>query len=288
MEKIIIADSGSTKTDWKIISLQKHVDWMNVETSGVNPYFMTSDDIVQMLTNEWSNKELLAGVEKIYFYGAGCSSPAKCDIVRDGLQPFFSNIQIYVHHDLLAAARALFAFDNGIAGILGTGSNSCLYQNHKIQQEFFSLGYFFGDYGSGAHIGKSIVSAYLQHRMPDDLARRFDEMYQLSKEQILDRVYNQPNPNRFLAGFARFASDNFEYAFLHQIVLNCFRDYFDHEVSRYPDYMDYPLRFVGSIAHYFQETLESVAREYHTAVDAVIKNPADDLVRFHIQLEEKQ
>lgn len=282
MTKIIIADSGSTKTDWRISDFKKKVIEEQQITDGINPYFMSSEEILKSLKQTWKASVNLRQVEHIFFYGAGCSSVTKCNTVHQGLSEFFPQARVEVHHDLLAAARALFGDDDGIAGILGTGSNSCLFSEGEIKENIFSLGYFFGDEGSGAHIGKTVVRAFLKQEMPDELSEKFKFEFGLSKEQILDNVYNKPNPNRFLAQFARFAGENISSAFLHQIVKDCFRQHFEYQITRYSNYRKYPLRFVGSVAFHFQGVLSEVAREYKISVDRIIKNPAEDLVQYHM------
>lgn len=279
MEKTIIADSGSTKTDWRVQN-----DFNNefkVITPGINPYFMDSTEITTMLKNNWNEQVSAQAIDKVFFYGAGCSSKTKCNLVHNGLSDFFHNADIHVYHDLLAAARSLFADEDGIAGILGTGSNSCLYINGQIREELFSLGYMFGDHGSGAQIGKYIVDAFLKDQMPDYMSKRFINSCHLSKEEILDHIYNHPNPNRFLAGFSEFAGKNMDSAFIHQIVKNCFSDYFKYQISKYSDYKNYRIRFVGSVAYYFRDVLETVAAENGMKIDLTIKNPVENLVAYH-------
>lgn len=282
MENILIADSGSTKTDWRIIDVSSGNTVDKIVTDGVNPYFMTTDTIVKMLKEQWKSDVSLKNIQKIYFYGAGCSSESKCNIVSKGLNHFFIYSDIYVNHDLLAAARALFGKAEGIAAILGTGSNSCLYRNMQIEEEFFSLGYLFGDKGSGGHIGRMIVDAFLKDEMPDRLHVEFQKEHPLSKEQILDSVYNKPSPNRFLASFSGFAGNNLDAAFIQQIIKNSFRDFFDYHITRYTGYQNYPLRVVGSVGFYFRDILEAVADEYDMKIDLVIQNPVENLIKFHM------
>mgnify|MGYP006280422649 FL=1 len=278
MKKTIIADSGSTKTDWRLQDDGDNVE--KIITPGINPYFMDAAEITTMLKNNWNEQVPAQTIDKVFFYGAGCSSKTKCEIVSKGMSDFFKNAEIKVYHDLLAAARSLFEDEEGIAGILGTGSNSCLYVNGQIWEELFSLGYMFGDHGSGAQIGKNIVDAFLKDQLPDYVRNRFIETYQYSKEELLDHIYNRPNPNRFLAGFSEFASKNMDSAFIHQIVKNCFSDYFKYQISKYSN-KNYRIRFVGSVAYYFRDVLETVAAEYGMKVDLVIKNPVENLLAYH-------
>ena len=282
MEKFIIADSGSTKTDWRIIDNISGKTVNKIVTGGVNPYFMAATDISKMLNAQWDSSVLPGDIQKIYFYGAGCSSDSKCEIVQEGLSNFFIHTEINVYHDLLAAARALFSREEGIAGILGTGSNSCLYRQEDIEEENFSLGYLFGDSGSGGHIGRKIITSFLKDEMPERLKIQFKEKYPLSKEEVLDNVYNKPSPNRFLAGFAEFAGQNVDAAFIQQIIKDSFREFFRNQITHYTNYKEYPLRIVGSIGFHFQDILKAVADEYDMNVDLIIQNPVEELLNFHL------
>ncbi len=283
MANIVIADSGSTKTDWRIVDSENFLNKQKILTAGINPYFMSDADITAIVRAQWSAKVEPGSIDKIWFYGAGCSADSKKQKVRKGLHNFFAGAEVFVYHDLLAAARALFGDQNGIAGILGTGSNSCKFSDGEVSENVFSLGYFFGDEGSGAHIGKSLVKAFLKSELPAVLQKSFYDRYGYSREQIIDQVYNKPNPNRFLAGFAAFCGENNDSPFIQQIVRDCFRDYFRYQISRYSSYRSYPLRLTGSVAYYFKDSLEVVAEEFKTKVELVIKNPADRLVEYHLQ-----
>ncbi len=283
MANIIIADSGSTKTDWRVLNTSDFHQKQRVLTSGINPYFMSAKEIYQSILKQWGDAIEPRSVKKIWFYGAGCSADGKKRKVYAALGRFFSQAEVFVHHDLLAAARALFGDQNGIAGILGTGSNSCKYVDGKISENVFSLGYFFGDEGSGAHIGKSLVKAFLKDELPAGIQKRFDEQLGYSKEQILDQVYNKPNPNRFLAKFSAFCGENNDSPFIQQIIRNCFSDYFRYQICRYASYRDFPLRLTGSVAYHFKDSLSVVAEEFNMKVELVIKNPADHLVDYHLQ-----
>lgn len=282
MKKILLADSGSTKTDWRLINVKSGDVVKKIQTSGINPYFMDSPAITKILEQEWDTAISFTEISEIFFYGAGCSSTRKCEKVHKGLDAFFPVNKIEVLHDLLASARALFGDGLGIAGILGTGSNSCLYYDHEIRENIFSLGYFLGDEGSGAHIGKTFIRAYLKGEIPKNIKDTFDEFYHYTREDILDGVYNKPNPNRFLAGFASFVGENIREAFLQQIVKDCFREYFHYQITQYTEYSSQPLRLIGSIAFHFRDILNEVARENGMKVDLVIKNPAEHLVKYHI------
>jgi len=199
---ILIADSGATKTDWRLISGKKEI--CNVKTIGFNPYFIDTEDIINVLKDNLIPNLSEHIVQKIFFYGAGCSTPLKNDIIVKALQNLFKSAEINVEHDILGAARGLFGNSEGIACILGTGSNSCYYNGKTISESLPSFGFIYGDEGSGAQLGKYLVEAYMKHKLPEDLHTKFMEKYKFSLEDILTNTYKNPSPNRFLASFTTF------------------------------------------------------------------------------------
>lgn len=278
---ILIADSGATKTDWRVIQQGRVID--KIQTIGFNPYFVNSELIKETLEKElypfFDNK----AIGYIFFYGAGCSTENKGNIVSNALEDFFYNARVYVYHDLLGAARALCGTAPGVACILGTGSNSCFYDGKIVAENVTSLGYLFGDDGSGAQIGKALLSAYLRMEMPSDIAPVFENKYQLSVEGILDAVYKKPFPNRYLASFAVFASEHIAHPYISSIVKDCFRNFFVEQVTHYKQCKDYPVHFTGSISYYFSNLLKEVAEEFQLQTGTIQPTPIDGLIRFHLE-----
>ena len=275
----IIADSGSTKTDWALC--HKNVTVTRIETVGFNPYYYTSDVLSKIIDSQllptMSGKEVSA----IYFYGSGCSTKQNKKIIVDALKPGFKNASIQIHHDLLGAARSLFGKTQGIAGILGTGSNSALFDGNEITHNVASLGYFFGDDGSGSNLGKRLINDYLKDEMPSDVKNIFDEKFGYSFDYILSQIYNENGPVKFFASFSPFIKDHIHSEYLENLVRTAFTDFFQLNICRYPDFNKMPIKFIGSIAFIFEEILTEVARSLNCNIVAIEKNPMDGLIKYH-------
>jgi glucosamine kinase len=279
---ILIADSGSTKTDWRFIDDKGSI--AQFATGGFNPYFQTTEQIAleikTKLLPELSEKIKGISVD-IYFYGAGCSAPNKIKTVEDALTENFSTGILEVRHDLLAAARALCGHSEGIAAILGTGSNSCYYDGQNIVRNVDSLGFILGDEGSGAHLGKTLLAAYLNKELPVELSNRFTERFQLSKEEILENIYKKPLPNRYLASFAKFIFQNLKEQYLVDMVAGCFREFFDKHICKYEQHRDVKMGCVGSVGFYFSNILRAIAAEKGVAIGTILESPIAGLVLYH-------
>ncbi len=276
---ILLADSGSTKTDWWLTENGKVV--REIKTVGFNPYYVTSEKMAEVLKKDFFGKLDPQKTEKVYFYGAGCSSPSKKAVIEKGLRMIFGEAHIEADHDMLAAARALFGNNKGIACILGTGSNSCLYDGKDIAESLFSLGYMFGDEGSGAHLGKTYIAKHLKNRIPEEIKEAFDEHYGLSHEEILTTLYQQPNPNRFLASFTRFLKKQLDHTFVFQLVENCFDEFFEEQVSKFTGYQSLPFGCIGSIGFHFKKVLLLSAKKYGVKPETFQISPMQGLLEFH-------
>ena len=226
---ILIADSGATKIQWVVIE-EEHVS-DPVETAGFNPYFMDVSILENILDKDLIPFVRQDKITKVFYYGAGCSTVQKCGIVEDALREVFPIADCEIEHDLLGAARALFGRKEGIACILGTGSNSCLYDGKNIVENVPSIGYLFGDEGSGAYLGKLFLIDYLRNNLPESIHTAFDKKFGYSLENILDAVYSKPHPNRFLASFSRFLGDYRQEDYVQQLIKRNFRD-FMKEIGR--------------------------------------------------------
>jgi len=278
---ILIADGGSTKTSWCQLSDAGQRVYFNTE--GYNPDFVNTPEIIASLEKNLPDTLPHAAVREVYFYGAGVSSPAKAEVVAAALRQQFPNVtKVEVTEDLLAAARALLGQKPGFAAILGTGTNSCLYDGQKITYNVDSLGYFLGDEGSGSFLGKRLLRDYLRGLLPDGLGEALKEEYHLgSRNDIIDRLYNQPLPNRFLASFAKFAYDHNNVSYCRQIVVEAFEAFFQNIVVHYPNYQDYTFNCVGSVGYNFRDALTQVANGHGMQVGKIIRSPIDDLVSYH-------
>jgi len=276
---ILIADSGSTKTSWCVAengsSLQQFL------TSGINPYFQTEEEIRDRLIEEVlpqleiDNKDIRA----VYFYGAGCAFD-KVEIVKGAIEKLFYAAVVEVNTDLLAAARGVCGKQAGIACILGTGSNSCFYDGQQIVQNVSPLGYILGDEGGGAVLGKLLVGDLLKGMISDELKEKFLKQYDLTPAQIIDCVYRQPFPNRFLAGLSPFLSENIREPKIYSLVLNSFKSFILRNVMKY-DYHTYPVHFTGSIAFHYLNILAEAASETGIRMGIVTQSPLQGLVAFH-------
>lgn len=286
----LIADSGSTKTDWRLISEDKKTH--HFQTCGFNPYFHSSQFISQAIRSELlpqlttHNSQLT-----IFFYGAGCSGEEKAAIVFNGLQACFPNAKFEVHHDLLGAARALCGREEGIAAILGTGSNSCYYDGKDIADNVPSLGYILGDEGSGAHIGKTFINHLLYKELPAELEKDFYTEYSLNKQKILNTVYpmddahktKDASPSRYLASFSPFWLKHIRHPFMAEMLYNCFSEFFVHHIFRYAKHKKIKMHCTGSIGFYFQDILRKVAADKGVTLHKIIKNPIEELVAYHLK-----
>ncbi len=276
---ILIADSGSTKTDWRLLG--EGGEKKNFETIGFNPYFIKSEGILAELTASGLNT-IKEAITHVYFYAAGCSTKSNKEIIHEPLSTFFNNAKIEVDHDLLAAARATCGNEKGITAILGTGSNSCLYNGVEITENVRALGYILGDNGSGADIGKTFIQALIGGELSKEIEAKFEKEYNLTTDMILDAVYKQELPNRFLAGFSLFVSQNIDDPFIHQIVENRFELFFEKNICKYSDYQNNQLHLIGSIAFIYKDILIKVANKYGVQIGRIIKQPIDELVKYHI------
>lgn len=278
---IILADSGSTKTDWCIGESKN--DCRVVQTSGINPFYQPMDEISRIIAHtlvpQLGNT---TEITHIHFYGAGCT-PEKTNIVKEALILSFPQSTLCVESDLLGAAHALCGHRKGIACILGTGSNSCSYDGEKITSQVSPLGFILGDEGSGAVLGKRLVSDCLKRQLPDALCKEFLKEYELSPALILDKVYRQPLPNRFLASLTPFLFSHRDATEIRELLLSCFTDFFRRNVMHY-EYKDTLVHFTGSIAWHFQEEVKIAAQKLGIQIGKILKSPMEGLIDYHFEI----
>lgn len=274
---ILLADSGSTKTDWCLVDRGELV--LQVFTKGTNPFFQTEDEIGEEVEKHLMPELGNRSIDAVYFYGAGCAFPEKNEIVRAAIARHI-NAPIEVGSDLLAAAHALCGNEPGIACIMGTGSNSCFYDGKEIVSNVSPLGFILGDEGSGAVLGKLFVGDCLKNRISPTLQDKFFKQFNLTRADILDRVYKQPFPNRFLASLSPFLAQNIEQPELHSLVLNSFKSFFTRNVMQY-NYRNYKVHFVGSVAYHYEPVLEEAAKEAGITLGTIIQSPMKGLITYH-------
>jgi glucosamine kinase len=276
---ILIADSGSTKTNWRLVD--EAGTGASFYTEGYNPYFVNAGYISNSLNANLPSYITREFITEIHFYGAGCAS-GKDDIIQTALQSVFPAAQVFIAMDLLAAARALLGTNAGFAAILGTGTNTCLYDGHTIIRNIDSLGFVMGDEGSGAVIGKKLLADYMRGSMPEHIRSLFWNTYHLDATALMHTIYSLPLANRYCAGFCNFVGDHIEDAYLQELVANCFREFFQNLVSRYPSYAEYSFNSVGSVAFHFSNILSEVSREFGMRTGKIICSPMDGLVDYHV------
>jgi N-acetylglucosamine kinase-like BadF-type ATPase len=278
---ILIADSGSTKTYWRAIRNRTIVN--EIKTAGINPYFQSEEDIALHIGNEVVPQLNLRmeTIRAVYFYGAGCVYD-KVAVMQRAIARSMPVAIIEVNTDLLAAARALCNAEPGIVCILGTGSNSCFYDGRQIVRNVSPLGFILGDEGSGADLGKHLVGDLMKDMMPPALKDKFLSQYGLTLPEIIERVYRQPYPNRFLAGLSPFLLQNLHEPSIRELTLNCFKSFFARNVAKY-DYRRYKVHFTGSVAFHFKDILNEAAREAGIRIGVVTCSPTDGLVIYHAQ-----
>lgn len=282
----LIADCGSTKTDWCVVLNGTPIK--RIGTKGLNPFFQSEEEIQQELTHSLLPQLPEGAINAVYFYGAGCT-PEKAPIVRraiadslpDSCLPIAGNINVY--SDMLAAAHGLCGHEVGIACILGTGSNSCFYNGKEIVKNISPLGFILGDEGSGAVLGKLLVGDILKNQLPPTVKEAFFKQFNLTAPEIIDRVYRQPFPNRFLASLSPFIAQHLEEPGIHRLVLNSFIAFLRRNVMQY-DYAQYPVHFIGSIAYYYREILQEAAQETGVAIGKIMQSPMEGLIRYHTDL----
>lgn len=276
---ILIADSGSTKTDWLVAHNAKKT--LEVTTQGINPFHQDPRQIAGIIENELMPSLKGVDISDIYFYGSGCRDelcPAMCQQLR---QAFASATRVEVGSDMLGAARALCARSEGVACILGTGANSCLYDGQRIVGNTPPLGYILGDEGSGAVLGRNFINALYKRALPDSLRKDFEEQYRVTMADVIRRVYREPLANRFLASLSPFIHSHMHVGELRELVVDNFRLFFSRNVAPYRR-QDLPVGFVGSIAKHYADELAEAARAEGFTMGKVLGSPIEALLQYHV------
>lgn len=275
---MLIADSGSTKTQWCLVEGNKKT---KIASQGLSPYFLTQDEVEQILQVELMPKLKKRFPEEVYFYGTGCSNPENVKMMKKALKNIFPKAKVAVDHDLMGAARALCGHEKGVACILGTGSNSCFYNGKKIMKNSPGLGYALGDEGSGAYLGKKVLQHYLYDTFDPDLMDRFRMKYNIGINDVLDSVYKKPFPNRYLAQFTTFLVENRGHFMVENIIEDGLNDFFFNHIYKYRESWSLPIHFTGSVAYGFKDVLKTLCASYELTLGKVLKTPLDGLVEFH-------
>jgi glucosamine kinase len=279
---ILVADSGSSKTDWMAYSPNQTLTF---NTQGLNPYFVNAFDVLKILTK---NRDLLgyaSSIKEVYFFGSGCSSPDKHEIISNGLSSFFTNAFISVDHDLVGSAYATCGDKKGLSCILGTGSNIAYYDGKDVHDSRHGLGYVLGDEGSGTYFGRKILVSYLYGTMPTALQESFNKTYAVDRDIVITNIYQKPFPNSYLATFSRFMIANKSHPFIQQLLREGFQEFIDTNVKDYKAYKSLDCNFVGSVAYYYQEELKSVFTENGIKVGKILQKPIHGIFEYILKRE---
>lgn len=278
MSDILIADSGSTKCEWCLVSNGKP---KKIITKGISPYFLSGNEIVALVKAELVSKLKQSSIENVFFYGTGLKDNNNKRVLYSSLKKVFGGAYIEVQTDLLGAARALCKDGKGIACILGTGCNSCYYNGKKVLKNSPGLGYVLGDEGSGAYLGKKVIQHYLYNTFDEELMYAFNKKYNTTADAILNNVYKQPQPNRYLASFALFLAENRNHYIIENIIEDGLNDFFFTHLCKYRESWLYPVHFAGSIAFGFKDVIKSLCNSYEMELGGILKQPMDGLVEYH-------
>lgn len=278
MSSVLIADSGSTKTQWCLLTGNKK---KMISTQGISPYFLNDETLGKILSDELLPQTGKIEIDEIFYYGTGCSNLVNISLVKRGLKKIYPGAAIKVDHDLLGAAKALCGDEKGIACILGTGSNSCYYNGKKIVKNSPGLGFILGDEGSGTYLGKKVLQYYLYNTFDAELMDKFKNKYPQTNSEILDNVYKTALPNRYLAGFVTFLIENRGHFMIENIIEDSINDFFFNHVYKYRESWTMPINFVGSVAYGFKDVLAEMCKDYELKLGKVIKSPMDGLIKYH-------
>jgi len=283
---ILVADSGSSKTDW-LLSLPQQ-ESVSFKTAGLNPYFLTEKEIAKIIQDQAPDMVAYANdISEIYFFGAGCSSPDRHEIVSNAISQLFNKAFISVDSDLLGCAYATCGHEKGICCVMGTGSNISYFDGENIHDGQHGLGFVLGDEGSGTWFGKALITDFLYGNMPADINEAFDKAYGLNKEIVIKNVYQKPNANTYLASFSRFVSEIKTTPYGQELLERGLLEFIDSNIKSYPEYHRYKCHFVGSIAYFFAEELTTLCHQQGVKTGKVIKQPINDLMAFILKRNEE-
>ena len=276
---ILIADSGSTKCSWALCD-QNGILIKEFRTIGFNPYFIDKKNILKEL--EQSNlTEYSKEIREVFFYGAGCSSKDKNNIIEESLQSFFINSKIVIKHDIDAACYAMYKGNPNITCILGTGSNSCFYDGESIVENAPSLGFLLGDEASGNYFGKKILTLYFNNLMPEELKIKFDSGFETDLTIIKENIYNNNRSNVYLSKYFPFISENKNHPIIQNLIFNSLNDFFNLHVCCYENYKDLEINFIGSVGYFLSDEINTVAKKHNCKIGGIVKNPINNLIDFH-------
>lgn len=273
----LIADSGATTTDW--VLLQSGETIHHFKTDGISPVFMSEEEIGHVIKEKVLSQTVQTPINNIRFYGTGCT-PERADMVKKAIQHSYPTANIIVFSDLIAAIHALSGNKPGIVAIIGTGSNSCQWDGEKITKQVPALGFILGDEGSGAALGKKLLSNALKNQLPPVLKEHLFKQYNLTQDNIIESVYRQPFPSRYLAGFTPFILDYISHSTIKNIVTQSFQEFLQRNIKQY-DYTNYKVNLVGSVAYHFSNQLKQAAEKEQIKIGKIIQSPISGLIEYY-------
>ncbi len=283
---ILIADSGSTKTDWILLNEQLEIS-RQFSTKGLNPNVITTDAVFNLLITDPAIEKIIPDVSKLFFYGSGCGSEKNVKAMHETLRSVFKKAAVEVKSDLYGAAYAVSGNKGGIICILGTGSNSCFYNGKELSGGNFSLGYLLGDEGSGFYFGKRLLRDYFYGILPAELKEKFSAAYPFSRDELIRKVYQESYPNQFIASFVPFLKENINHPYCNYLINFGFDEFIKIFITTIPNYKLWPVHFIGSVAEAFKEQLISACNVNHLVEGNIIASPALSLANYHIMMEKK-
>ncbi|AMD85007.1 BadF-type ATPase [Capnocytophaga haemolytica] len=279
---ILIIDSGATKADWTALN-SKGEKLFFTQTLGLSPEVLTEEIFVERITTNYQLFENRNAIAEVYFYGAGCGTERARLFAQRCLTTIFKNAKIEVKEDTFAAVFATTKpEDKAIVCIMGTGSNCSYWNGKELEQAVDSLGYILMDESSGNYYGKRLIIDYFFKRMPAELCAKFESQYELNSDTVKNHLYKMPNPNSYLASFAKFIVENKNHEYCRALVKRGMQLFVDHWISQYEARYEVPINFVGSIAFFLQDILEEVLTENNLKIGTVLRKPIDGLVAFHV------
>lgn len=279
MNGILIAEAGSTKTNWSLLT-SKYEGIKRFSTKGINPAIQSESEVLTVIS-EASNHYKNYKISNIHYFGAGCIDKELKNLIRNKLRLFGEQADIEVQSDLLGAARSLFGDSEGIACILGTGSNSCIYKNNRIVEKIPSLGYVLGDEGSGASLGKKLLNYIFKKQLSPSIINQFKAEYNLTLEDMIRKVYREPRPAAYLASFSSFLHKNLKESEIYDLVFEEFDSFIKKNVVNYPDYKNMMVGFVGSVAHYYSDILNAIAKKHDIQIVKIERDPMPSLEIYY-------
>ncbi len=279
MPSLLIADSGSSKTDWSLVEEGRRL--RRFQTSGLNPFFRKEEDCYQLLTDELNLKPEREDISKIVFYGAGVKDKSQSAFIEKILRKHFKVKDVKAYSDMLGAARATCGQEAGMCAILGTGSNSGFYNGKKIVAQNPSLGYIVGDEGSGSYLGKRVLQYFFYNTFDEELHDAFKNKYSNQLSEILQKIYKEPLANRYLASFTQFLIEQRGHYMVENIVEDCFIDFYQRHILKYRESWKFPIHYIGTVAHEFRDIIHSLHLQYGLETGKIFKTPTEGLIAYH-------